>query len=289
MTRLHVLGSGSKGNAFVLETSAGVLLVEAGFGPRAIRRRMAEAGLHLAGSPGDGGGRRLLGIVLTHEHGDHAAGAAALAAAHRAPIVCTAGTWEGLGAPASADHVRLAPARPLAFEGFTIHSCLTTHDATEPVALVTETPDGHRIGFAMDLGRSTTAIRWLMREANALLLESNYDEVMLRTGRYPPSVQQRIAGAGGHLSNRAAAALAADLVHPGLSAVVLVHLSQQCNSPGAARATVEPVLRSRRFAGDLHVAEQDSVLPPIPVRGAPGRDQGELALAWAPKPALSGR
>ena len=282
MTRLFVLGSGSKGNAFAIDTPEGVLLVEAGFGPKVLARRMAAVGLALGGQTGRRaeGQSPLLGIVLTHEHGDHARGALQLAALHDAPVLCTAGTWQGLGPADGVQHERLHPSRPLEFAGFTIDSCLTTHDANEPVSLSVVTPAGHRIAFATDIGRSSTAVRYLMREANAVVVESNYDEVMLRMGRYPPSVQQRIAGSGGHLSNRAAAGLIADVVHDGLTAVVLAHLSQQCNSPAVALEAVEPILRARRFAGAIHVAEQDRPLAPISVRGAPGRDQGELALLW---------
>jgi phosphoribosyl 1,2-cyclic phosphodiesterase len=94
-------------------------------------------------------------------------------------------------------------------------------------------------------------------------VESNYDEVLLRTSRYPASVQHRIAGSGGHLSNRASAALLEELIHPELGAVVLAHLSQQCNSTLAAQRTVEPVLRAAGFRGTFAVATQDAPLPPI--------------------------
>lgn len=289
MTRLFVLGSGSKGNAFALETPHGVLLVEAGFGPRVIHRRAEAAGLSLATGPPGTGVRRVLGILLTHEHGDHASGALALAAQHDAPVLCTGGTWSGLGAADGVAHERLRPGYPLAFGGFTVHSCLTTHDAAEPVSMVIETPDGLRVAFATDVGKSNHGLRYLLQGANTLVVESNFDDLMLREGRYPATVQQRIAGSGGHLSNRAAADLLGDVLHPGLTAVVLAHLSQHCNTPERAREAVEPVLRARRYGGALHVAEQDRPLPPISVRGALGRDQGELPLQWgAASPARSG-
>ena len=142
MTRLIVLGSGSKGNAFAIESSQGVLLVEAGFGPKALAKRAAAVGLELGRREGR---TRLLGILLTHEHGDHAAGALQLAALHDAPILCTAGTWAGLGHSDGVQHLRLHASRPLPFAGFTVHSCLTTHDANEPVSLAVETPAGHRV------------------------------------------------------------------------------------------------------------------------------------------------
>jgi phosphoribosyl 1,2-cyclic phosphodiesterase len=97
------------------------------------------------------------------------------------------------------------------------------------------------------------------------VLEANHDEVQLRTSGYPPVVQRRIAGSGGHLSNRAAAELLADLHQPGLAVVVLAHLSERCNSVTAARVEVGRWLRRVKFRGTLHVAEQDEPLPPIAI------------------------
>jgi phosphoribosyl 1,2-cyclic phosphodiesterase len=107
-------------------------------------------------------------------------------------------------------------------------------------------------------------------------LEANHDEFQLRTSDYPPVVQRRIAGSTGHLSNRAAAELLAELHHPGLRAVVLAHLSEHCNTAADARATVAPALRRAGFRGALHVADQDRPLAPILVMQRGGV---QLALA----------
>ncbi|MFL5517706.1 MAG: MBL fold metallo-hydrolase, partial [Gemmatimonadales bacterium] len=158
-----------------------------------------------------------------------------------------------------------------------IESCPTSHDAAEPLAIVVRAGSGASIGVAYDLGRPTAAVRYLLRNVTAIVLEANHDEVQLRTSGYPPVVQRRIAGSGGHLSNRAAAELLAELHHPGLGVVVLAHLSQRCNTAAEARATVAPMLRRIGFGGTLHVADQDAPLPPIAVL-APGRVQLALAL-----------
>jgi hypothetical protein len=128
-----------------------------------------------------------------------------------------------------------------------------------------ETAGGVRVGVAYDLGRPTAAVRYLLRNLTAIVLEANHDDVLLRTSGYPPVVQRRIAGSGGHLSNRAAAELLAELHHPGLGVVVLAHLSRQCNTAADARATVAPALRRAGFGGTLHVADQDEPLGPIAV------------------------
>jgi phosphoribosyl 1,2-cyclic phosphodiesterase len=160
---------------------------------------------------------------------------------------------------------------------FTIDACPTSHDAAEPIAIVARSCDGVSVGVAYDLGRPTTAVRYLLRELTAIVLEANHDEVQLRTSDYPPVVQRRIAGSAGHLSNRAAAELLVHLHHPGLQNIVLAHLSQQCNTAAEARAAVAPALRRVGFAGVLHVADQEEPLPPIAVAHAEGMQYG-LAL-----------
>jgi phosphoribosyl 1,2-cyclic phosphodiesterase len=269
MMRLHVLGSGSRGNCFAVEAEGVALLLDAGFSAREIERRAGASGLDLG---------RVVGIALTHEHGDHACGAPRLARDLGVPVLTAPGTWERLARRmGQAACLGLGLQASLELGPFRVRACPTSHDAAEPLALAVRTGDGTGVGVAYDLGRPTTAVRYLLRDLTALVLEANYDEVALRTSGYPPVVQRRIAGSGGHLSNRAAAELLAELNHPGLSVVVLAHLSQRCNTADDARATVAPALRRVGFAGTLHIAPQDAPLPPIEIRG-PGRTQLMLAL-----------
>jgi phosphoribosyl 1,2-cyclic phosphodiesterase len=267
VTTLTVLGSGSRGNAVALAAEGAVLLVDAGFSAREIARRAERAGVDLGG---------LCGIALTHEHGDHTQGAVRLAARHRVPVLTSPGTWTALGAPADVRHLALQGIGRAECGPFTLSGCRLLHDAAEPIALtITATGGGGAsVGVAYDFGRATQALRYHFRALDAVVLEANYDEVMLRTSGYPVSVQHRIAGSSGHLSNRATGQLLTDLLHPGLATVVLAHLSQQCNSPSVARDTVEPLLRKQGFRGQLAVALQDEPLPPLRI----GAAQGVLAL-----------
>ena len=162
-----------------------------------------------------------------------------------------------------AEHRPLGLCTRMELGPFTLEACPTSHDAAEPLAIVARGSGGASVGVAYDLGRPTTAVRYLLRNLTAIVLEANHDEVQLRTSEYPPVVQRRIAGSAGHLSNRAAADLLVELHHPGLGAVVLAHLSQHCNTAAEARATVAPALRRVGFRGALHVADQDRPLAPI--------------------------
>ncbi len=269
MMRLYVLGSGSRGNCCAVEADGTALLLDAGFSAREIERRAEAVGLDL---------RQVAGIALTHEHGDHACGAPRLARRLGVPVLTAPGTWERL-APTmgAATHRALGLRATVEVGPFRVAACPTSHDAADPVALVVRTADGTGLGVAYDLGRPTSAVRYLLRNLTALVLEANHDEVRLRTSGYPPVVQRRIAGSGGHLSNRAAADLLSELHHPGLAVVVLAHLSRRCNSADEARAAVAPALRRVGFGGVLHVAAQDVPLPAIDIV-AMGRGQLRLAL-----------
>jgi phosphoribosyl 1,2-cyclic phosphodiesterase len=268
MMMLYVLGSGSRGNCCAVVCEGVALLIDAGFSVREVERRAGAVGLDLT---------QIAGIVLTHEHGDHASGAAGLARKLNAPVLTAQGTWSRLaGALARAEHRPLGMSAGVELGPFAIEACPTSHDAAESLALAIHGSDGTSVGVAYDLGRPTTAVRYLLRDLTAIVLEANHDEVWLRTSAYPPVVQRRIAGSGGHLSNRAAAQLLTELHHPGLSVVVLAHLSEQCNTARAAHQEVRRALQRVRYRGSIHVAEQERPLQPIAVMPAEG---GQFRLA----------
>lgn len=257
--QLIVLGSGSKGNCFALVYDGAVLLIDAGFSAKVIERRLELARV----DPG-----ALVGIALTHEHGDHASGAARLASRHDAPLVTSLGTWEAVAARGeTCDFLPVGTGSVATVGPFEISACPTSHDAAEPIAIGVRTPDGISLGAAYDLGRPTQAVRWFLRDRHCLILESNHDESLLRTSGYPAAVQQRIAGPGGHLSNFDAARLLGELHHEGLRTIVLAHLSQRCNTHDAARAAIGESLAASGFGGALVLAEQDGPMAPIELTG----------------------
>jgi phosphoribosyl 1,2-cyclic phosphodiesterase len=259
VTHLHVLGSGSKGNAFALVHDGACLLLEAGLSARELERR-----LECAGVPPE----LVMGIALTHEHGDHAMGATRFAARHRIPVIASLGTWQAVARGGDPCQWLAAGSRGAAQVGpFLVDACACSHDAREPIALGVRCDGGPSLAIATDLGRPTQAVRWFLRDRHALVLEANHDEVLLRQSGYPPVVQQRIAGAGGHLSNDACARLLGELHHEELRTVVLAHLSQRCNTAEVAAAAALAALASVGFRGSLHVATQDGPMPPIPLPG----------------------
>ena len=259
--KVGILGSGSQGNSIALRTEDSGLLLDCGFGPRSLERRARESGLELDS---------VCAIVLTHEHGDHIRGVRRIAQTLDCPVYASAGTLSAISKHLSdVETVTLDSHRPTRIESFTVTACRTNHDAAEPLAIrVDHSRSGTSLGVAYDVGRSSAGIRHLLRKCNCLIVEANHDDVMLRTGPYPPSVRHRISGSGGHLSNRAAGELLAELAHRDLGTVVLAHLSTTCNTADVATRTVTRSLEARGFMGRLLVARQRHALPAFTVVGA---------------------
>lgn len=257
--RVTVLGSGSIGNATLVESGEVRVLVDAGFSGRDLEERMRSVGTDPA---------LLHAILITHDHGDHTRGMGVLARRFGVPLYLTARTREAceplLSGRECVNHYQsLAPFRIGPFE---IMPFLTVHDAADPVAItVRNVETGAKMGVATDLGRPTAAVRAALAGCHLLVLEANHDEPMLWNGPYPWSVKQRIASSHGHLSNRAAASLARELYHPNLVAVALAHLSEHCNDGGLARDVIGAALHRVGFRGRLDVAPQAHPLEPYDV------------------------
>jgi phosphoribosyl 1,2-cyclic phosphodiesterase len=252
---LWVLGSGSSGNSVLVETERSRILVDAGFPPRVLKRRLAVAGV----AP-----ESIEAVVVTHEHTDHMRGVAAAAKKWGWTIVSTAGPrmmcpdWTGLRAI-------MTPGKSSVTIGdFYLETVPVSHDANEPIAvIVTSTADGSRAGIVYDLGHVPESVLRALDKLDILVMEANHDEAMLRAGPYPPSVQRRIGGHLGHLSNRVAAHAVSQSIHSGLNNIVLAHLSEKCNTPRTALTTVGDALRRARFRGRLTASSQDNVVGPF--------------------------
>jgi phosphoribosyl 1,2-cyclic phosphodiesterase len=258
--RLAVLGSGSSGNAVVVESAHGRLLIDAGFSCRELERRLRLVGVE----PGE-----IDALVLTHEHSDHCRGARTLARRFGLPVYATPGTLaDGLLGPGlDALCHPFRPDHPFEVAGFEVEPFVVPHDAREPVGLVVRDAAGCRIGLAGDLGcRSRLAWARLLG-VHALLLETNHDLEMLRRGPYPWSLKQRVAGRHGHLSNADAAAGLAELTHDDLQWVVLYHLSRTNNLPALAEAVVAEELTRAGSPARVVVSDQHEPSPWLEIAG----------------------
>jgi phosphoribosyl 1,2-cyclic phosphodiesterase len=247
--RVGILGSGSGGNAVVVESEGRRILIDAGFSCKELVRRMALLGI----DP-----KTISAVVLTHEHQDHCRGVDAFAKKFKVPVLATAGTREGAGL--KEDRFRstivIRSGEPREVAGFVIEPFLIPHDAAEPVGFVVETPSGRRLGLVADIGCRTSLAWGRLRDLDVLLLETNHDLDMLRNGPYPWSLKQRVAGRHGHLSNREAAEGLPELMGSRLSWVALYHLSRTNNLPALAAAAIGEALDREGCSARLAVTEQ---------------------------------
>jgi len=237
--RFRVLGSGSTGNATLVEAGGTRVLLDAGLGPRTLADRLEDLGVDPS---------TLEAVVLSHEHGDHARGAASFARRCGVPVAATLGTRQAAGLLDVADFRALRPGAPLQLGALQIASVALPHDAAEPVGFVV-TAGSARLGHATDLGHISRGVVAAFRHCDALLLESNYDLAMLRGGPYPWSLKERILSPRGHISNADVARYLATGLGPDCRTVVLAHLSQKNNHPELARGTAEEALRRSRRSG----------------------------------------
>jgi phosphoribosyl 1,2-cyclic phosphodiesterase len=253
--RLVPLGSGSRGNATLVEMGATRLLVDSGLSCRQLALRLEQIGVEPA---------TVDWIVLSHEHEDHVRGAELLSRTHGVPVLSSMQTLEAMDrSPVHfADWQPFVP-RPFDLGDVRVELFPVPHDAVAPVGFVLRGA-GLRIGFATDLGHVTDVVRDRLRGCHVQMIESNHDEVMLREGAYPWSLKDRIAGRQGHLSNREAAEGLAETVDGECRAVVLLHLSEHNNAPALAVETVARALkRDRGRQVEIHVASAHRPTPAL--------------------------
>lgn len=243
-----ILGSGSGGNCAYLETPGARLLIDAGFSGRQIRERLAGIGR----SP-----ETLTGILVTHEHGDHIRGLGVLASRLDVPVYVNRFTREAAEASLECRLPASVFQTGASFEigDVTVETFSVPHDASDPVGFLFRTAGGN-VGFLTDLGHATKLVLERVRPANALVLEANHDLRLLQEDvRRPWSTKQRILSRHGHLSNAAAAEVAAEIAHEGLRRIYLGHLSRDCNRPELAMDAV----RGRLTAlGATHIALENT-------------------------------
>lgn len=266
--RAWTLGSGSRGNSILLESDGTRVLIDAGYSPRALAQRLAAA--HVAPDS-------ISAVIVTHEHIDHIRGVRGAQRRWKWQVYGSAGT---IGAIAGLDQARVTALRssaPFTIGAMQFELVRVPHDATAPTAVVaTATRSGFRTGIAHDLGAVPDALRTAFARLDLLLLESNHDEEMLRTGPYPAFLQARISGGSGHLSNRKSAALTRELAGGQLRQLVLLHLSEANNTPAHAMHAAQSALRSAKVTCPVTAAPQDRAAGPF---GDLAGGERQLALA----------
>lgn len=235
MARLCPLFSGSSGNSYYIGSRSGGLLIDAGRSAKQLEGMLRLCGIDPLA---------IGGILVTHEHTDHVSGLRVFAKKFGTPIYASAGTLRAL-AP-SLEGLETHTAHPgLELSGMEVEPFPTSHDCAEPTGYRIRTQDGRTFALATDLGQVTDTVRGHLLGADFVVIESNHDLELLRTGPYPAMLKRRILSERGHLSNRACAALLPELLQSGARRFLLAHLSHENNTPALALgASLEALTRA---------------------------------------------
>ncbi len=225
MIRFASAGSGSRGNATIIEAGGVRVLVDCGFKARELCERLARHDVDPSS---------IDAVLLTHEHADHAGGSASVARRLGLRVMATAGTAHALGQA----HIETFSAHAQFRIGdLAITPVAVPHDAREPVQFVFAA-GGVRVGVLTDLGHVSRHVQGAFDALDALLLECNHDLDSLWRGPYPARLKRRVAGPLGHLNNEQAARLLRGVDRGRLQRVAVAHISEQNNTPELAMRTL---------------------------------------------------
>lgn len=248
--RFASLGSGSAGNCLVVEQANTRLLLDCGFGVNELVKRLQRFNLEAA---------QINGILVTHEHDDHAKGAFKFAAKHQIPVWLSHGSLK-MCERYIPENAELTINIIDSHTSFNIQDISITpypvpHDAREPTQF-TFTDGQHKLGVLTDAGASTPYIEQVLSGCDALVLECNHDLTMLENGPYAWPLKKRVSSRLGHLDNQTAAALLAKLDNSKLKHIIAAHLSAKNNTQALAKQALSQVLHCE--CDWIGVAEQEA-------------------------------
>ena len=237
---LHVLASGSKGNASIVEGPGGSVLVDCGISRRALLGRAEELGVDVS---------RVAAVILTHEHSDHVGGLSVFCNRFDGPLFATAGTVAARRYLTELPFTLVGHEDELELAGMRVQTFPVSHDVADPIGLRFSTADD-ALGFCTDTGELGEKALEALADARILALESNHDERMLATGDYPAYLKARVGGTTGHLSNEQAAEALERIVGPDTETVVAMHLSQENNRPSLCVRTLAEAVGAEAATGE---------------------------------------
>ncbi len=225
MVELCAIASGSNGNCYYVGNENEAILVDVGIFTKKVLERMNDVGLDIA---------KVKAIFISHEHADHMRGVRVLSKKHNIPVYMTQATFTGSWNPNRPGSYQLfEPNVPVSIGDITIHPFIKKHDAAEPCSFRVEI-EGKHVGVMTDIGAACDQVKTHLALCHAAFLESNYDEHMLKTGKYPYKLKERVLSDVGHLSNDQAAELAHEHTSEYMELLLLSHLSGENNTPKKA-------------------------------------------------------
>jgi phosphoribosyl 1,2-cyclic phosphodiesterase len=227
------LSSGSNGNCYYIGNEFHGILIDAGISATSVRKFLKDMGISM---------QSIMGVLITHNHIDHIRGLGALTGRNNLPAFTTRKIWDSILTPhikMSQDCIRVIPLQQkFHLAGFDIVAFPVFHDAPETIGFQISS-ENKKITIATDLGHICNTAASYLKEANLLVIESNYDEQMLENGKYPYYLKARIKSDNGHLGNHQTSLFLADIINDNLSHICLAHLSKNNNTPEKALQTLQ--------------------------------------------------
>lgn len=237
--RVSVLASGSTGNTSLIETPQHKVLMDAGLSGKKIASLLADVGVDI---------KEIDMVFLSHDHSDHSKGLGVLM--RRYPQIAAfsnSGTWSYLTESQKIGQIPveqinvIEPGQTKTFGDLDVTAFATSHDAAEPQYYVF-TSGGKRMAFLTDTGYVSSKVKDVISDADAYMMEFNYDDMMLRNGLYSWNLKQRILSDVGHLSNEDAAMALLDVVSSKTKRIYMAHRSQHNNTAKLAYDAAKQVL-----------------------------------------------
>ena len=246
-SRIYTLYSSSKGNSVYIETPDTRILIDAGGSMRATETALTAIGTSL---------KNIRAIFITHEHSDHIKGLKMISKYHGIPVYAARGTAEMLINDVPDNLINVYKAGDsLEIGNIKLNSFETPHDSRMSTGYIIEY-NGRRFGYATDMGMLSRKIADMLAECEAVVVESNYDLDMLRSGPYPYVLKRRIESNTGHLDNCDCARLVSYLASHSTKKFLLAHLSAENNTPEVALKTVNDYLECKCLSADVSVADR---------------------------------
>jgi phosphoribosyl 1,2-cyclic phosphodiesterase len=246
------LSSGSSGNCYYVGNEFHGIIIDAGITAGSIRKFLMDMDISM---------QTIMGVLITHNHIDHVRGLEVLTRKNSLPAFTTQKIWNSILTPYSkitSDCIReITLQQKFHLAGFDIEAFPVSHDAPETIGFQI-CADDKKITIATDLGHICKTSAPYIKDANLLVLESNYDEQMLLHGGYPYYLKTRIKSDTGHLGNHQTSQFLADNVNDNLSHVCLAHLSKNNNTPEKALQSLNKAFHERGINLNGHL--QISVL-----------------------------
>ena len=249
--KISILGSGSGGNSTYLESGNTKILIDAGFSCKKIEERLGSIDREL---------KDINGILITHEHIDHIQGAGIISRKYNVPIYITEESFkagEGKLGKISSENLRFIKDKFIINNDLLINPFDVMHDAQRTLGYRVESQNGKVAAISTDIGYVNNVVRENFKEANIIVIESNYDYNMLMNCCYPWDLKARVKSRNGHLSNNDAAKFIKEIYNENLKKVYLAHISKDSNNPLLVEKTLNQELNENKIKLSYELAKQD--------------------------------